>query len=198
MIRCITLKLLPISILLSLAGCTHTQIQEDGFNYLTRQTQLKAISDWEMNGRIMIDTGERAFQGRFRWNQFGDILELSIRGPFGANILQVSGSSEKLVVHAQSKTWQLLDPEPELSALLGWWLPVESLRAWLLGHSDPSFSTQEEFGSGPTLRTLEQRLWLLTYDSYQLFEGIMVPRRIDLSHNDLELRVIVDQWSPSS
>jgi hypothetical protein len=26
----------------------------------------------------------------------------------------------------------------------------------------------------------------------------MVPRRIDLSHNDLELRVIVDQWSPSS
>lgn len=198
MMRNIKFKLLQTLIIASLAGCTHTQIQKDAFSYTTRQTQFEAIDNWEMDGRITVDTGERAFQGRFQWHQFEDVIELSIRGPFGANILQMTGSSEQLVVHAQGETWQLLDPEPELSALLGWWLPVKSLRTWLLGYSDPSFSAREEFGAGPALRTLEQRLWRLTYDSYQLFEDIMVPRRIDLSHNNLELRVIVDKWSPLS
>ena len=67
MIRNIALKFLPISMLASLAGCTYTPIQEDGFSYVERHTQLETISAWEMNGRIMVDTGERAFQGRFRW-----------------------------------------------------------------------------------------------------------------------------------
>ena len=198
MMRHIKFKLLQTLIIVSLAGCTHTQIQKDGFSYTTRQAQLEAIDNWEMDGRITVDTGERAFQGRFQWHQFKDVIELSIRGPFGANILQMTGSSEQLVVHAQGETWRLLDPEPELSAILGWWIPVKSLRTWLLGYPDPLFSAREEFGAGPALRTLEQRLWRLTYDSYQLFEDIMVPRRIDLSHNNLELRVIVDKWSPLS
>ena len=86
-----------------------------------------------MDGRITVDTGERAFQGRFQWHQFKDVIELSIRGPFGANILQMTGSSEQLVVHAQGETWRLLDPEPELSALLGWCYP---LRGYALGCLD--------------------------------------------------------------
>ena len=45
---------------------------------------------------------------------------------------------------------------------------------------------------------MEQRLWRLTYDSYRIHEGVLIPRRIDLAHEAIELRVIVDGWQPSS
>jgi len=72
------------------------------------------------------------------------------------------------------------------------------MQAWLLGFSDPMFSSEEEFGPDRTLQALEQRLWRLTYDSYELSQGLLLPHRIDLSHGSLELRVIIDRWRPLS
>ena len=190
-----------LELLLALAwigGCAHLPVGEDGLSYPERQARLEAIDTWEMSGRIAIDTGERAFQGRFQWQQSAESIELSIRSPLGAGILEVAGPPERLTVRARGETWELADPEPELSALLGWWLPVRSLKAWLLGFSDPMFSAEERLGPGRALATLEQRLWRLTYESYQLSRGLLLPRRIDLSHGSLELRVIVDRWQPSS
>lgn len=190
---------LVAALLLSwLGGCAHFRVGEDGLSYPERQARLEAIDTWEMAGRIAIDTGESAFQGRFQWLQSSDTIELSIRSPLGAGILQVAGPPEKLTVRARGETWELTDPEPELSALLGWWLPVRSLRAWLLGFSDPMYTAEEQLGPGRVLQTLQQRLWQLTYESYQLSDGLLLPRRIDLTHGSLELRVTVDRWQPSS
>ena len=179
-------------------GCALFRTAEDGMGYQERRTRLLETPNWRMNGRIVVNTGSRAFQGRFRWRQAEDDVELSISGPLGINVLQVSGPSERLTVRAEGETWELEDPEPELSAMLGWWLPVRSLDAWLLGHPDPDFESDQQFSPARTeLRTLDQRLWSLTYESYRLHDGFLLPRRIDLVHGALELRVIVDGWQPS-
>lgn len=171
----------------------------DGLGYEERRSRLLETPDWRMNGRIAVNTGAEAFQGRFRWRLAGGEVELSISNPLGLSVLQVSGPPDRLTVTARGETWELADPEPELSAMLGWWLPVRSLDAWLLGHADPDFGA--DLGLNPArteLRTLDQRLWRLTYQSYRLHEGLLLPRRIDLAHGELELRVIVDGWQPSS
>ena len=171
----------------------------DGLSYEERRSRLLETPDWRMNGRIAVNTGSEAFQGRFRWRQAEGEVELSISNPLGMSVLQVSGPPDRLTVTARGETWELADPEPELSDMLGWWLPVRSLDAWLLGHADPDFGADQQFDPTRTeLRTLDQRLWRLTYQSYRLHQGLLLPRRIDLAHGVLELRVIVDGWQPSS
>ena len=94
------------------------------------------------------------------------------------------------------------DPEAQLSAQLGWWLPVGSLHAWLLGLPDPEFRAATEPGADGTLAALEQRLWRVAFASYQLAPAaaagaphdVLVPRRIDLVHAQLHLRVTIDDW----
>jgi len=182
-----------------MGGCGLQRTAEDGLSYEERRTRLQATPTWRMNGRIVVNTGSQAFQGRFRWRQGENEVELSISNPLGMNVLQVSGPPERLTVRARGETWELEDPEPELSAMLGWWLPVRSLDAWLLGHPDPDFEADRQFSPGRTeLRTLDQRLWRLNYESYRLHDGFLLPRRIDLEHGALELRVTVDGWQPSS
>jgi len=183
---------------LGLSGCAHVETGEDGLSYPQRRARLEDVTHWEMRGRIAVNTGEQAFQGRFQWRQEDETLDLAIRNPLGAGIMAVSGPPDRLTLRARGETWELSDPEPELSALLGWWLPVRSLSAWLLGLSDPAFSARERLGPARVLRSLEQRLWQLSYQSYQLAEGLLLPRRIDLIHGNLELRITVDRWQPTT
>ncbi len=186
--------LAPALLAAGLSGCAHAPVGQDERSFPERQSYLEQLDGWDVRGRIAVDTGERAFQGRFQWQQTADSLDLSIRGPFGAGILQITGPSDHLTVRARGETQELTDPETELSALLGWWLPVTSLGSWLLGFPDPGFPAETSLGPDDALQSLEQRRWRLTYESYQLTDGVLLPRRIDLAHQNLELRVIVDRW----
>ena len=182
-----------------LGGCETLRTAQDGLSYAERRSRLIVVDDWRMHGRIVVNAAGRAFQGRFRWRQTAGEVELSIVNPFGVSVLRVWGPLDRLTVRAGGETRELADPETELSALLGWWLPVRSLSAWLLGYPDPEFAADRELDpASGALETLGQRLWRLRYESYQLQEGLLLPRRIDLAHGELELRVIVDRWWTSS
>lgn len=184
--------------LVAAAGCQRALVEHDGLGFDERQARLAAIPAWEMRGRIAVETGERGFPATFRWRQEGDVSTLVIRGPFGAGAVEVTGSPERMVVTARGEQHVLEDPEEELSELLGWWVPVESLRAWLLGLPDPAYDADARIGRANVLTALEQRLWRLDYVAYQLAEGLLVPRRIDMSYDQLEVRLQVDRWTIDS
>jgi outer membrane lipoprotein LolB len=188
----------------SLAACASVQVGTDGRGFEERRSLLGAVDSWEMRGRLTVDTGDRAFQGRFSWRQEPSSLELVVRNPLGAGVLQVAGPRDALTVTARGETRTLVDPERELSELVGWWLPIGSLPAWLVGLPDPDFRAATELGADGTLAAFEQRLWRAAYPAYQLADAagsagaVLVPRRIDLTHENLELKLTIDEWQPTS
>ena len=187
-----------------LGGCAHLPTGSDGRNLDQRRGILEAVSAWEMRGRLTVDTGERAVQGRFNWRQDADALELVVRNPLGAGILRVEGPPDAMTVTARGETRTLTDPETELSELVGWWLPVASLRDWLLGFPDRNFRADTVAGADGTLASLEQRLWRVDYPAYGLAatsgtgNQVLVPRRIDMSYGALTLKLTIDDWEPTT
>jgi outer membrane lipoprotein LolB len=187
-----------------LGGCVSLPVGTDGLSLAERRSALEAVTAWEMRGRMTVDTGERAFQGSFSWRQQDDALELAVRGPLRNTVLQVTGPPDALTVTARGETRTLTDPETELSELLGWWLPVASLPHWLLGFPDTGFRGETEAGTDGTLAALDQRLWHVAYPLYELTAltgnstGVLLPRRIELTHGALELRLTIDDWQPSA
>jgi outer membrane lipoprotein LolB len=187
-----------------LAACATLPTGTDGLSLESRRGVLDSVGSWEMSGRLTVDAGDRAFQGRFNWRQDEGSLELLVRNPLGAGVLRVAGPHDALTVTARGETRTLVDPETELSELVGWWLPLGSLPAWLLGQPDPEFRAETQLGDDGTLATLEQRLWRVAYPTYQLVEktnganGVLVPRRIDLMHAGLTLTLTIDEWRPAS
>ncbi|HUQ52411.1 MAG TPA: lipoprotein insertase outer membrane protein LolB [Gammaproteobacteria bacterium] len=183
-----------------LGGCASLPTGTDGLSLAQRRDMLESVQAWDMRGRLVVDTGERAVQGRFNWHQDSDTLELTVRNPLGAGILQVEGRPEALTVTARGETRTLTDPEAELSELVGWWLPITSLPHWLLGFPDSMFRATTEAGADGTLAGLEQRLWRVAYPTYGLApiaatgEQVLVPSHIDLTHGDLTLKLTIDDW----
>jgi outer membrane lipoprotein LolB len=187
-----------------LGGCASLPTGSDGRSLAQRQETLGAVHEWQMRGRLVVDTGERAFQGSFNWRQRDDALELVVRGPLRNGVLQVSGRPNGLTVTARGETRTLTDPETELSELIGWWLPVASLPSWLLGFPDGAFGVDTEPGADGTLAALEQRLWHVAYPTYGLVpiaatgQRVLVPSRIDLTHGELTLKLTVDDWQAAT
>jgi outer membrane lipoprotein LolB len=185
----------------ALGACAHLPLGTDGLSFAQRQAQLASVPAWQMRGRLAVDTGDRAFQGSFQWQQTADALELAVRGPLGAGALRVAGTPAELTVTARGETRVLEEPERELSELVGWWLPISSLHSWLLGLPDPQFRATTVAGADGTLAAFEQRDWRLSFTQYQLAPQnearhlpLLVPRRIDLEHGQLHLKLTIDDW----
>ncbi len=167
-----------------------------GQSFEQRETALRAVANWEMRGRIAINTGSEARQARFTWWQDGDSLRLNVRGPLNAGAVEIRGNAESLTLRHRRETRTLTDPEYELSELLGWWLPVTSLPDWLLGLPDDRYPIAELTLDDARLRTLQQRAWALQYADYENQASADIPASIMLSHAPLELVVTVDSWGP--
>ncbi len=181
------------ALLLLVGACASLPEISDGLSLDQRRERLSAIGSWEMRGRIAIDTGEDAYQGRFNWWQDHDELALLIRGPFGAGSVEITGTVDELTVRSRRESWILDDAETELSELLGWWIPVGSLNAWLLGLPDAAYPARTAVSDG-VIDELEQRAWTLDYAEYQNAAGLLVPRTIDLKYGALKLVVTIDDW----
>ena len=192
------------AVMASLSACATLPAGTDGRTLAQRQQALEAVADWDMRGRLTVDTGDRGFQGSFNWRQQDDALELIVRGPLRNGVLEVEGRPDALTVTARGETRTLTDPETELSELIGWWLPVTSLPHWLLGLPDGGFQAVTQSGPEGTLASLEQRLWRVDYPAYGLaaIDGagseILVPSRIDMRHGTLTLTLTIDDWKPAA
>jgi outer membrane lipoprotein LolB len=187
-----------------LGACTTLPTGTDGLNLEQRREAFEAVGAWSMRGRLTVDAGDRGFQGSFNWRQRDDTLELIVRNPLRFGVLQVEGRPDSLTVTARGETRTLTDPETELSELIGWWLPVASLPHWLLGLPDREYRAVTVPGTAGTLASLEQRLWRVDYPEYGLvpLDGadseVVVPRRVDLTHGTLTLKLTIDEWQPAA
>lgn len=180
-----------------LGACAHRgTVGDDGLGYAERQARLAAISDWNLRGDIVINTGEDTRRANVNLRQRGDRLDLAVRGTLGAGAFRVTGDADSLTIVRSGETRVLDNPQAQLRAEYGWWLPVASLKYWLLGRPDPdpAFRQRSDRGTAGTLATLEQRDWRIAYEEYQLIDGLLIPRRITLRHSTLHLDVDIDRW----
>lgn len=189
-------RALAAGIAVVLGACAHVPPADDGLSFEARHARLQGVTAWEMRGRLAIETSDEAHLARFRWVQDDGELSLNVRGPFGAGSFEIEGTPPRLTVTARGDTWRLYDAETELSEWLGWWLPIESLSAWLLGAPDPEYATSSRVARDDALAAFEQRRWRVRYTEYMLAGELLIPHEIAFRHRDLAIDLTIDEWEP--
>jgi outer membrane lipoprotein LolB len=84
-----------------------------------------------------------------------------------------------------------------LAEVLGWHLPVEYLRYWVIGIPAPGRAVIKSVDARGRLVELEQDGWRVTYPEYlgaDNVAGEALPRRLVVSDPRLRIRVVVDEW----
>lgn len=178
-------RLARIVLSVLLAGCAS----------LPETTQVGPPTDgFELIGRVAVRHGDEGTSGRIVWRHGPDFDEMLIASVLGQGIARITrrhGSVE--LVTADHGEYQAAEAESLTERVLGWRLPLGGLPDWVQGRPDPAYPAMLVRDAQSRLSELEQNGWRIRYQEYQ---GAR-PLRLQMSHNDLEIRLIVDKWTGS-
>jgi outer membrane lipoprotein LolB len=77
---------------------------------------------------------------------------------------------------------------------LGFELPLDNLRFWLLGVPDPSAGFTVKRNAQDRAQELTQSGWSVLYDRYMPVKGGVLPAHLILSRDAVRVRIVVDHW----
>lgn len=182
-------------LLLALAGCRSLPapgpVAPDG----EVRAALVRLQDWHAVGRVAVRAGNDGFSAGFDWREAGGRGELGVRGPFGAGAARVIRTDAHIRIEAGSAAPVEIDApfdalESAFTDRIGFALPIDSLRFWLLGVPEPGLPST---GAGDHF---EQGGWDITISTYTAVPGLpgVLPTRLVLTRASTRIRVLVDRW----
>lgn len=158
-------------------------------------TAVAAMPAWRATGRVAIRTPQDGWSASFDWTERDGRGEANVRGPFGAGAAQITRTDDSIrIVTGRGEPIDVPAPfdalEPALVERLGFPLPLDQLRYWLLGVPAPgreSAGTPGEF---------QQAGWAVRAADYAPADGAPapLPRRLVLTREGTRIRVVVDRW----
>ena len=186
-------RLAALALVVALGGCRTLPVPPPAD--LAERAALATLSDWHASGRVAVRAADQGFSASFDWREQGGRGELGVHGPFGAGAVRITRSSESVVIDSGDGA-PLAVPapfdalEPELIARLGFPLPLQSLRFWVLGVPEPGQPAEQAGGE------FRQDGWLVSPSEFQAVPGAPgpLPGRLVLVRESTRIRVVIDQW----
>lgn len=153
-----------------------------------------AIDEFELKGRVAVKLDGRGYSARLRWQHELVVDTLWLYSPVGSTIATlVANGNEATLVTAKKETFTSDDVQGLTREVLGWDLPLDGLRHWVLGRVDPDVPVAllEQDGQ-QRIRRLAQSDWNIDYLAYA--DGSALPSSMILRHSNLRMRLIIDGW----
>jgi len=180
---------------LATLGACHTLPPPAAIPSADTRALLVAVGDWRARGRVAVRAANEGFSASFDWRESAGTGEIDVRGPLGAGSAHITRSAAAVRIetggHPPLEVAAPFDSlEAELTARLGFPLPIEPLRYWLLGVPDPA-APSEATATGFT-----QAGWTVTLSAFAPVAAAPapLPGRLTLSRAGTEIRVLVSTW----
>ena len=165
------------------------------FQEVRSVTKLGSYGDFELSGRVAVRVDGEGSSARIKWSHRGDVDAVDIYTPVGSIIAVILVSPRTgAVLETKDQVYEAPSVEALTERVLGWRLPLDSLKYWARGQVNPQVAI-EKMSSKDTrqrLTYLEQEGWKVTFERYH--EGSMRPRVIRLEFQDLKIRFVLDEW----
>lgn len=182
-----------------LAGCSTKQAivtpdKQEPLDWLQHAKSMQSINDWQANAKTSVKIGNKAQRATMVWQQHDQAYQIDFSGPFGH-------SGPKLEGDAQSATLTIPKEAPIsgpnisdlLQQRLGWKLPVNNAKYWILGIPSPSSGSSVSLFNN-RLAILEQDGWTINYSKYKQFGPHSLPTKILISRPNFDLLLVVYKW----
>ena len=157
-----------------------------------RVGDLQRLSGWQLDGRAAVAVGTQGWQATLNWRQQGDSAEVHLSGPFGIGALVLKRTPQGLSLNGAPPSDTVL---AQLQERLGFELPIDHLRFWLLGVPDPSAAFELKRNDQDRASQLTQSDWSIDYDRYMPVDGDWLPAHLVLSREGVRVRIAVDHWN---
>lgn len=156
-----------------------------------RVSALQQVHAWHLDGRVAVAVGTQGWQASLDWRQTDLAAEVHLAGPFGVGALVLKRTPEGLSLNGAPPSDAVV---AQLQDKLGFELPMDNLRYWLLGLPDPASAFELTRNGQDRAQQLTQAGWSVVYDRYMPVNGDLLPAHLVLSREGVRVRIAVDHW----
>lgn len=146
-----------------------------------------------LSGRVSVKYGAEAASGKISWQHGPASDDLLISTPLGQGVAHIERRDALFsLTTSDQKLYQAGDVETLTQQALGWRLPLAGLSDWVRGRAAAGAPAQARLDDSRRLAELRQSGWLVEYLAYNSGNGL--PARLRLSRDEVDIRLVIDQW----
>ena len=149
------------------------------------------LGGFELSGRVAVRSAKDSGTARIFWRHSDDADQMLITSPVGQGIANITREGDRFhLVTGDRKEYTAADAESLTEQALGWRLPLAGLSDWVQGRASAG-RPADVTGRAEEGLEIRQDGWRVAYQEFR--EG--KPFRMRLSRDDIEIRLVVDQWA---
>ena len=174
---------------LMLSACTIAPVEPEIHYSRIAREHLYQMERWSLEGRLALTGKNDSWQASINWGHRPDDEKIKLSGPLGqgATIIQLTGNLVT-IDRGDDEVQSSTQPEEFINQQLGMFVPVRSLRYWVVGLPEPSSAFVE------TATGFTQGGWLIEYKQMQQVDDQSMPRKISVTNERVKLKLFIDQW----
>jgi len=190
---------LSLLTIIMLSGCSTQQAVQDTtqlnpLNWIEHANQIKQIKNWQSSARIAIKIDNKTQTASMHWLQQQEQFKIDFSGPFGQRGLELIGDDQSVTLNiAQEAPISGKNTSDILRQRLGWNLPVENVKHWILGLPSP-LSKSKATLKNERLSNLIQDGWNISYPKYKRFGEQFLPAKIVISKDNTRFLLAIYKW----
>ena len=149
-----------------------------------------------MQGRISATDGTRAAHGQISWIHTPDRDVWVASSPLGQIVAQlVATTAGARLQTADGRVIEGRDTASMLPQLLGVTAPMDGLEYWVQASVRDGARVLDSDSAGRPAR-ISDAGWIIDYLEYSGTLAEAPPRRIDATHGETRIRLVIDTWTP--
>lgn len=174
---------------LLLSACSVAPV-ETGAQYSSAAMQhLYEMKYWSFEGRLALTGKNDSWSANISWEHSPETEKIKLSGPMGQGAVVISLTGDAVTIDRGGDDVQTsTQPEEFINQQLGMFVPVRSLRYWVVGLPEPSVSyKQTDVG-------FNQGGWLNEYKQMQSVNDAAMPHKMTVMNNQVKLKLVIDHW----
>lgn len=152
-----------------------------------------------VQGKLLLTLADEKTALQFSWQQNQDDYVIDVWGAFGQGRTQLRGTGKKMQVMRGQKVIVAGPPELVMQQQLGWSMPVEAMRYWILGQPQPNIRFADyaidEAQSSVRFRQSSWAVSVVLVNGANTARQDPQPKQVELIRDDVAVRVKVSKYS---
>lgn len=186
---------------LIISGCSSlsnnkqaAQSSELAISWINHVHNMRSIDDWQANAKVAIAIQKKTESAKMIWLQQGSQFDITFSGPFGHAGPRLTGDDHSAtLLMPKEEPLKSTNTSTLLQQRLGWQLPVENARYWMLGIPSPT-SDSEVTLKDERLLSLQQDGWSINYTDYTKVDDEYRPSKIIITRDDFKILLVIYKW----
>ena len=176
-------------LVLILSGCSTAPVEPEVHYSKIAREHLYQLERWSFEGRLALTGKNDSWSASINWGHRPDDEKIKLSGPLGQGTAFIQLTGDLVTIDkGDGKAQSSEQPEEFINQQLGIFVPVHSLRYWVVGLPEPTSAFVE------TTSGFRQAGWFIEYKQMQSVDNQSMPRKITVTNERVKLKLVIDQW----